>query len=164
MGNFYDRYSRLAASPKDDGTKSKPKPVVTKYHCTVHTCPKNKRYIVLKGLGAIVTDVTPGMGEIVFSIRPEDWHDYQAYLPPPDGSGDWDGYFLSFFRKLHERNQVGWLRLLHNPNVAFICQGHRYSHLEGVLLTPRQISAKFVAAVFAEKGYMLNVKNDVKKL
>jgi hypothetical protein len=123
------------------------------YHATIHTCTTNNRNKTLKGLAALVVDVSMGSGEVALAV-PHDLYLKYIHACSALDMEQWEQDVLAYFRRMKEKHPITWMRLLHNPNIAFMEKPQRlWGGSGGGIMSPREISAKYYVKVMEEAGY-----------
>lgn len=161
--NFYDRYQNNQTQrqlelkkierhnlEKEEKRKAEIA-ALPRMPVTIHTCKRNLRSKALRGLAAIVIDVRPDSGDPCYRLPYNIYHEYEMYQRPPSFES-WDDWFEDYYTQLHARYEFNWLRAMHNPNIAFICDG-KGSDTYTNRLSPREITAKYFIKVMARLGY-----------
>jgi hypothetical protein len=99
-----------------------------KYHGTVHTsiCAQGARGPIklVKGLAALapyVIDVTPAQGGVrAFTLTESLWRDIRHVSSFQEHEAI-EQRLIDYYVKLYEGFTASWLRMMHNPNIAFVC-------------------------------------------
>lgn len=120
---------------------------IPSFSATFYSAPAGQRYTAFKGMGAKFMDVTPGYGELEFTMKRSDYLGYLGGLRAPAGFDTWDAYFLDYFRKLHDRHPTNWIMLLRRPETVFLYKGH------GGYPNPASLTVTYLVKIFAENGY-----------